>query len=52
MTNFNKMSSFQSGVVSYISNMITKSSELENLNKLFKKLDANNDGFLDKKEMK
>ena len=51
LANFTKTSTFQSGVISFIANMQTKSTELEDLRNLFKKLDSSNDGFLDRKEI-
>ena len=51
LANFTKTSTFQSGVISFIANMQTKSTELEDLRDLFKKLDSSKDGFLDKQEI-
>ena len=40
LANFTKTSTFQSGVISFIANMQTKSAELEDLRTLFKTLDT------------
>ena len=51
LANFKKASTFQSGVISFIANFQTKSSELEDLKKMFLKLDTSKDGILDKDEI-
>ena len=51
LANFRKSSTFQSGVISFIANIQAKSSELEDLRKMFLKLDTSKDGILDKDEI-
>ena len=51
LANFTKTSTFQTGVISFIANMQTKTTELEDLRNLFKKLDSSQDGFLDRQEI-
>ena len=51
LANFRKTSTFQSGVISFIANIQTRSSELEDLRNMFKKLDTSKDGILDRDEI-
>lgn len=49
---FTKVTTFQSGVCSIIANLQTKAAELNEVRKMFLKLDANNDGFLTLDELR
>ena len=48
---FAKATSFQSGVVSILANLMTKGEALKELSYMFKQWDTNNDGHLDQEEL-
>ena len=48
LVNFRKTTTFQAGVISFITNLQTKSTELADLKNMFLKLDTSRDGYLDR----
>ena len=51
LASFRKTTTFQSGVISFISHMQTSSSQLTELKEMFKTLDKNNDGSISLEEL-
>jgi calcium-dependent protein kinase len=52
LTSFYKQSVFQTGVISFITRLRVKQTELENMMKMFLALDTSQDGFLTLDEVK